>query len=200
MKNSSSATILNKQDGFVLVTALIIMVILLLLGTFALNTTTTEIQIAGNDRISKEDFFNQESCIASGKFAFRNWLTTAYLTAAETAAFYPPAGSTASNCVSPNNAALVLGAYKVRNIEATSADIAWDDSASFTNAANHPANDFPAMSHRDKPDPVRENDIKNVGADPKNFEIRRFVITSYSPAADRNATVQQGVYKVFNKF
>jgi Tfp pilus assembly protein PilX len=200
MKNKVFNNTLNSQNGFVLVTALIIMVVLILLGTFALNTTNTEIQVASNDRLNKEDFFNQESCITTGKFAFRTWLTSAYLTQAETAASFPPAGSNAGNCVNPNNAALVIGAYKVRNVEATNTPIAWDDSASFGNAASHPANDFPTMSHRDKPDPVSENDIKNVGNDPKNFEIRRFVITSYSPAGDRNVTVQQGVYKVFNKF
>lgn len=201
MKKALTNTHVTGPDGFVLVTALIIMVILVSLGTFALNTTNVELQISGNDRLAKENLFNQENCVTSGKFQFRNWLTTTYLTAPETTASYPPSGSTESNCVSPNNAALVLGKYKVKNIEATGTDIDWDDSAvRFLNNANHPANNYPTLAHRDKPDPVSEDSVEQTGSDPKNFEIRRFVITSYSPEADRNVTVQQGVYKVFNKF
>lgn len=200
MKNRLPKNTVNNQGGFVLITSLVIMVVLVLLGTFALNTTNVELQISGNDRVAKEDFFNQENCITTGKFNFRTWLTTAYLNTAETSAFYPPAGNDAngngfndaSECTDPNG--VVRGAYKVKNIEDTGAPIAiWDDSASFPNAADHPANKYPTLAHKDKP-PV------GSGTDPANFEIRRFVITSYSPENDRNTVVQQGVFKIFNKF
>jgi len=200
MKNLTLRATMNNRDGFILVTSLVIMLVLILLGTFAFNMTVAELQIARNDRVAKEDFYNQESCIASGKFQFRTWLTTAYLIKSETTAFFPPAGNDTngngfndlSECKDPNG--IVRGAYKVRDIEITGTSIAgWDDAASFPNAADHPANKFPKMAHKDKP-------VPGSGTDPKNFEIRRYVMTSYSPENDRNIVLQQGVYKIFNKF
>lgn len=51
----------KNEDGFVLITAMVMLVILTLLGTFALNTTIFELQIAGNDRVHKETFYKAES-------------------------------------------------------------------------------------------------------------------------------------------
>lgn len=215
---------LSNEDGFVLVTALIIMIVLVLFGTFAMNTTNIEIQIAGNDKVSKEDFFNQESCIANGKFQFRTWLTSAYLNAAENSAYFPQPGQDADNngvldtldsqCWFPPPPALpppapqpvVRGEYRVRNIEDSNTPIAgWADIADFggaAGAANHPANRFPTLAHIDKPDPISLEQLMagNEGYDPKNFLIRRYVVTSYSPEGDRNTILQQGVFKVFNNY
>lgn len=219
MKHLSFTKTVGNNDGFVLVTALIIMVVLILFGTFALNTTNVEIQIAGNDRVAKEDFTNQEGCVTNGKFQFRTWLTAAYLTAGETAAFFPPAGAVdanangiadASECWFPPLPALappalqpvLRGSYKIRNIEDTGTPIAgWTDAADFGAPANHPANQFPPLAHIDKPDPISLTELEaaNKGYDPKNFIIRRYLITSYSPEVDRNTILQQGVFKVFNK-
>ncbi|MBV5305682.1 MAG: pilus assembly PilX N-terminal domain-containing protein [Desulfobulbaceae bacterium] len=54
-KPSSPYTVANEQ-GFVLVTALIIMVLLTIIGIAATNTSVTEIQIAGNDKLQKQTF------------------------------------------------------------------------------------------------------------------------------------------------
>jgi hypothetical protein len=54
-KPSSPYTVANEQ-GFVLVTALIIMVLLTIIGIAATNTSVTELQIAGNDRLQKQTF------------------------------------------------------------------------------------------------------------------------------------------------
>jgi Tfp pilus assembly protein PilX len=200
MKNMPLAKVVENEDGFVLVAAMLILIILVVIGISATNTTNIEYQIAVNDRVAKEDFYNQETCLANGKFQFRTWLTTAYLNTAENAAFFPGAGTDAngngindlSECVDPNG--IVTGSYKIRNVEASGTAIAgWEDIASFPTVAAHPANNFPTLAHIDKPDP-------GSGFDPKNFEIRRFVITSYSPDNDKKVVLQEGVYKVFNKF
>jgi hypothetical protein len=49
------------------------------------------------------------------------------------------------------------------------------------------------MAHSSKP-PV------GSGFDPTNFQVRRYVITSYSDKQVNNVVVQKGIYKVFNKY
>jgi len=51
---------LKNENGFVLITAMIMLVILTLIGTFALNTTTFELQISGNDRVAKDTFYQAD--------------------------------------------------------------------------------------------------------------------------------------------
>lgn len=55
---------LENEKGFVLITALVILVLLTFMGIFALNTTTTEIQISGNDRVYKQAFYSADSGIS----------------------------------------------------------------------------------------------------------------------------------------
>ena len=138
---------------------------------------------------------------------FRSWLTNAYLSDKETDAFFPAAGTDAngngvndlSECVDPTG--IVRGSFKVRNVEDTDTPVTnWEDIANFNTPDDHPANDYPPMAHRDKPDPVSESSMEGKGYDPKNFEIRRYVITSYSPEAGRATVLQQGAFKVFNKY
>ena len=56
----------KNEDGFVLVTAMVMLVILTLLGTFALNTTIFELQISGNDRVAKQTFYKADGGIQAG--------------------------------------------------------------------------------------------------------------------------------------
>jgi hypothetical protein len=58
--------LLKNEDGFVLVTAMVMLVILTLLGTFALNTTIFELQISGNDRVAKQTFYKADGGIQAG--------------------------------------------------------------------------------------------------------------------------------------
>lgn len=55
---------LRDDSGFVLIVALVILVLITLLGIAALNTTTTEIQIAAGDRAYKQAFYNAETGIS----------------------------------------------------------------------------------------------------------------------------------------
>lgn len=50
----------NNEEGFVLIIALMIMVVLTVIGIAATFNTTTELQIAGNDRIHKETFYDAD--------------------------------------------------------------------------------------------------------------------------------------------
>ena len=51
----------RNEEGFVLVTAMLIMVVLTILGIAALSNTSIELQIAGNDRRHKEAFAEAEA-------------------------------------------------------------------------------------------------------------------------------------------
>lgn len=176
----------NNQQGFALISVLLFLVLLTVIGIAALNTTDVELQITGNDRIYRTDFYNQEMSLADGKLNYRTWLTTAYLTSDEASAYFPQAGTDASYRVKNN--------VKVDN--PTDDDIPnWEDQGNFDpdDPASHPANQIPILDHRSKP-------LPGSGYDPKNFEIRRFTITAYSVENDRKVILQEGVYKVFNKY
>ncbi len=64
---------LADESGFVLITALIIMLILTLIGIAATNTAVFEIQIAGNDRVHKETFAQADAGISlNERLTFEN--------------------------------------------------------------------------------------------------------------------------------
>jgi len=190
---------MNNQQGFALISVMLFLVLLTVIGIAALNTTGVELQITGNDRIYRTDFYNQEMSLAIGRLDYRTWLTTAYLTTDESAAYFPKAGTDSDNNGITDVSEIIkdgeaIGSYRVRNNVSSATDISnWEDLADFGSAAEHPANQIPALDHCDKPPP-------GSGYDPKNFEIRRFTITAYSVDDDRKVILQEGVYKVFNKY
>ncbi|HYA03975.1 MAG TPA: PilX N-terminal domain-containing pilus assembly protein [Syntrophobacteria bacterium] len=55
-----SPTVLHNQRGSALVIALLILVVLTLLGIAALTTSTVELQISGNDKVTKRTFYSAE--------------------------------------------------------------------------------------------------------------------------------------------
>jgi len=189
----------NNQQGFALISVMLFLVLLTVIGLAALNTTDVELQITGNDRVYRTDFYNQEMSLAAGKLNYRTWLTIAYLTSDESTAYFPQAGIDANgNDITDVSEIIkdgkVIGSYRVRNNESSGTDISgWEDLSDFGSAADHPANQIPPLDHRDKP-------LPGSGYDPKNFEIRRFTITAYSVDDDRKVILQEGVYKVFNKY
>lgn len=64
---------LADESGFVLITALIIMLILTIIGIAATNTSVFEIQIAGNDRVHKETFAQADAGISlNERLTFEN--------------------------------------------------------------------------------------------------------------------------------
>ncbi|MCD6188229.1 MAG: pilus assembly PilX N-terminal domain-containing protein [Desulfuromusa sp.] len=52
---------LKNEQGFILITSLLMLMVLLVIGIAATNTTTTELQIAGNDKAMKQNFYVAES-------------------------------------------------------------------------------------------------------------------------------------------
>ena len=55
--------IINNEEGSVLLLALVLLVLITIAGLGALTSTTTEIQIAGNDRCFKQNLTRAESAI-----------------------------------------------------------------------------------------------------------------------------------------
>ncbi len=58
-KNNSK--LLQSEEGFVLIIAMLIMIVVSLLGIAALNTTTIETMIAGNEKFAQVQFFQADS-------------------------------------------------------------------------------------------------------------------------------------------
>jgi len=56
--------ITNNEQGFVLVASLMMLMILLVIGIAATNTTTIELQISGNDKLAKQTFYKAEGVAA----------------------------------------------------------------------------------------------------------------------------------------
>ena len=56
----------RKEDGYVLVVALLVMAILSLLGIAGMNTSTFEMQVAGNDWNAKRTFYRADGGISRG--------------------------------------------------------------------------------------------------------------------------------------
>ncbi|MCL7488670.1 MAG: pilus assembly PilX N-terminal domain-containing protein [Desulfobulbaceae bacterium] len=63
---TSPDKIATKEQGFVLVTALLIMLVLTIIGIAANRNTSTELLIAGNDRTGKESFYQADGGVEIG--------------------------------------------------------------------------------------------------------------------------------------
>jgi len=62
MKKKSKTV--NNEQGFVLIAALMMLLVLMIIGIAATNTTTIELQISGNDKLSKQVFYQAESVVS----------------------------------------------------------------------------------------------------------------------------------------
>jgi hypothetical protein len=176
---------LRSEQGFVLICAIFFLILLTIVGILATDTTNIELQIASNDRINKMDFYNQEMGLVTGKINYKAWINELLGNDERTAHF-------TGDSEVKNAAGETIGVYRVRDISLSPANIDWEDNDDFGGSSNHPANKVPLISYRDKP-------IPGSHYDPKNFEIRRFLITSYSGSDDRKVILQEGVFKAFNR-
>ncbi len=50
----------DNEHGFVLVTAMMVLIVLTIIGIMAMQNSTTEITISGNDRIHKQTFYQAD--------------------------------------------------------------------------------------------------------------------------------------------
>lgn len=63
----------NNESGFVLVASLLILVILVIIGVAATNTSTIELQIAGNEKVHKQTFYQADGGAELGsRLTFEN--------------------------------------------------------------------------------------------------------------------------------
>lgn len=199
-KETTMNTRAINEQGFVLISAMLFLIILTTIGILATTTTTVELQISANDRITREDFYNQEMGLAVAKINHSDWLTGAFARDSTTAAYFPEPATLATDANDngiddlseiTNTAGQVVAIYKARKIVSPATNIStWEDLGTFGSAANHPANQIPVLTHTDKP-PV------GSGYDTRNFYIRRYAITAYSPRNDRNVILQEGLYRAF---
>lgn len=55
---------INNERGFVLIVSLLMLMVLMIIGIAATNTTTIELGISGNDKLSKQTFYQAEGVVA----------------------------------------------------------------------------------------------------------------------------------------
>ena len=72
MKTTAMTTRLKNEDGSIMVIALLIMAVLTILGISAIDTSNVEIQIAGNDRIYKDNFYKAEAASVAAAQTLEN--------------------------------------------------------------------------------------------------------------------------------
>jgi len=82
--------IVDNEKGYVLVVSLLMLTVVTVIGIAATRTSDTELQIASNERQHLTDFYSAEGGVIYMLEDYTPWLTTAFLTAGETAASYGP--------------------------------------------------------------------------------------------------------------
>ncbi len=68
-------TTIANESGFVLVTAMVLLLMLSFLGISGLNTSSLEVEIAASDKLFKEAFYNAEGGAACGAQVLENATT-----------------------------------------------------------------------------------------------------------------------------
>ena len=146
----------NRESGFALVTALLILAVLTLIGLAATTTSTVELKIAGNGNQYMGTFYNTEGVLINTLETPTTWLTTTFLTAEETDARY--------------SSLLNDTTVEIRCIESTNTAIP---------ELSGGANDLPARLHRDSPP-------SGSGYSMKHFEVQRYGITTTPTSGNTN--------------
>jgi len=72
LTSEKQESILTGEEGSVIVIALIILMLLTMVGTSATNTSTVEIQVAGNERNYKKNFFRAEAAAMQASQSIQN--------------------------------------------------------------------------------------------------------------------------------
>ncbi len=80
--------ILNNENGMALVIVILMLAIITILGIGATQTSTTEVQLASNERRLVDEFYKAEGGLLDTLERSNDWLTDAFLLAGATAASY----------------------------------------------------------------------------------------------------------------
>jgi hypothetical protein len=164
------------QQGYILVTVMLLMLVLTVIGVAATSTSRVEIDIAGNERRVNVEFFQADGAInAALENLKNNWLTIPFLVDNPQTANY-------SGVVDIDGDNVNDASVEVRYIE--------DTGISPVAGLSENANDLPLRPHVDTPSP-------NTMSDWDSFIIRRFGVTATS--INRGAVIQVGVEKSFPK-
>lgn len=114
---------IKNEDGFVLITTLMMLVVLMVIGISATTTTTLELQISGNDKVHKETFYQADGGTQLAARLVEESLGT-------------PGGFTALDAdsllvdpVSPNNTILVVDTTLSENADTTRDENSVSDAA-----------------------------------------------------------------------
>ena len=169
--------LINNENGFVLGGSILISAILILAGTLALWTSTTEVQVVRNEGLMVSEFYDAEGgiidALANYNTGSTDWLTDTFLMTSQADAF--------SVVVSNDAQGVPIADIEVRCIT---------ESPSNTGLSAE-ADNLPLQPHIGSPP-------TGSGYSLKYFEVRRYGITGKS--ADGNTTIQVGAWKVFNKY
>jgi hypothetical protein len=182
---AANNNILNNENGMALVIVILMLAIMTILGIGATQTSTTEVQLASNERKISDDFYKAEGGMLDTLERSNVWLTDAFLLAG------PKAASFKSSNVNFDGG-VVDAIVEIRYIANTLTP------AEVTGLGlTLPANNLP-MSLPTGPPPA------GSGYSMGKFEVHRFGATATSVDTvnfvPSNTLVQSGVWKVFNKF
>lgn len=175
----------NNEDGMVMIFALMVLMILTISGVAAINISNNETTIVRNEQLSSSEFYQAESGINDARINFVDWLTNAFLVLPETVAF------ATFDSISSDANGNPVATIQVRCIEGTNTPVFDTNISTPVIDPGSVADVMPTMPHKGNP-PV------GSGYSIKNFEVRRYSITSTSNAG--NTVVQAGVWKTFNKY
>lgn len=167
-------TILKNEGGMAMVIVILMLAIVTVLGIAATQTSTTEVQLATNERRIVDDFYRSEGGLIARLEDTDAWLTDAFLLAGPTAA------ANAAN-VDFDGDAVPDARVEIRCIENSGTVIA---------GLSAPANNLPSSSHTGPPP-------AGSGTSMKYFAAHRYGVTATS--ATGNAQIQAGVWKAFPK-
>jgi hypothetical protein len=169
---------LGNEDGFALVAAILISVILILIGVYTLWTSNAEVRVVRNEADLTLEFYNAEGgavdALENYNRAPTQWLTDAFLLAGPTAA-----GNIVTSYDTNGKAVAMV---EVRCIENAGISI-----PGLSAAANH----LPLQNHVGPPP-------SGAGFSLKYFEARNYGLTATSTTG--NTQIQIGAWKVFNKY
>lgn len=113
----------KNEEGFILITTLMMLVLLMVLGISATSTTTLELEISGNDRVRKEAFYQADGGTQlAARLVEESLGTPGGFTALD-------ANSILVDPVSPNNTILVVDTTLSENADATRDENSVSDAA-----------------------------------------------------------------------
>ncbi len=178
----------SSQEGFVLIAALFVLVIVSLAGVYALTNANTELKIVRNTQQMTLEFYEAEAGLFEAVEFVNVWMTDEMLSAKEDVPSdfqhmdtlpdpFPPDPTIAGD---PFTAFMDIRPIR-DSVDATTEVAGYSEEAY----------DYPLQPHLAAPP-------AGSGFSMTNFQIRRYAVTSASRTG--NTVLQAGAWKIFNKY